>query len=72
MENLELFKESWETYKKLILKSGLKIDSPLEKLEEISFEISNKLVDSCQFLSKKEFTSIELAEVNKIIIEFLK
>ena len=72
MENLDLFKDFWKTYKKLILKSGFEIDSSPEKIEVISFEISNKLVDSCQFLSKREFTSIELAEVSKIITEFLK
>jgi hypothetical protein len=72
MENLDLFKDFWKTYKKLISKSGLIIEISPEEIEEISFEISNKLVDSCQFLSKKEFTNIELAEVSKIITEFLK
>ncbi len=74
MDNVSIFKEFWFSYI-VVLGKIYDISSDnfeIEKLEDLIYETKDVFLKNTQQKTGREFTNLELAEVNKIVDSFMK
>lgn len=74
MDNIKIFKEFWypytEVFSKVYNRNNENIQ--IEKLEDLIHETKNIFIKNTQQKTGREFSSLELAEVTKIVDSFIK
>jgi hypothetical protein len=74
MDNITVFKEFWESFTGVLVTQYNRNNenNKVDKQEDLIFETKNTFVKYTQYITGIEFSSLELAEVNKIVHAFLK
>lgn len=74
MDNITVFKEFWESFTGVLVTQYNRNNenNKVDKQEDLIFETKNTFVKYTQHITGIEFSSLELAEVNKIVHAFLK
>ncbi len=73
MDNISIFKEFWNSYSAVLLKLYDRTNKNLqvEKLEDLIYETKDVFIKNTQKKTGQEFSSIELAEITKLVETFL-
>lgn len=74
MDNVAVFKEFWNSFTEVLAIQYNRNDenNRVEIQEDLLFETKNIFVKNTQQITGKKFSSLELAEVTKIVDAFLK
>lgn len=74
MDNVSIFKEFWNSYTAVLSKlyDRTNENQQAEKLEDLIYETKDVFIKNTQQKTGREFSSIELAEITKIVDSFIK